>query len=59
MKPMKEEKICTYSFYIRRENEEVPFESMPEEEQKEFRKNFTRELMDAYMKAKGYQRIDA
>ncbi len=56
---MKEEKLCTYSFYIRRENEEVPFESMPEEEQKEFRKNFTRELMDAYMKAKGYQRIDA
>ncbi len=56
---MKEEKLCTYSFHIRRDNEEVPFESMPEEEQKEFRKKFTGDLMDAYMKAKGYKRVDA
>jgi len=54
---MKEPKLCTYSFYIRRDEEEVPFESIPEEEQKEFKKQFTRDFMDSIMRQKGYRRV--
>lgn len=55
---MKEPKLCTFSFYIKRGEEEVPFESIPEEEQKEFKKQFTRDFMDSFMRQKGYRRCE-
>ena len=55
---MKEPKLCTFSFYIKRGEEEVPFESIPEEEQKEFKKQFTRDFMVSFMRQKGYRRCE-
>lgn len=56
---MKEPKLCTYSFVIRKGEEDVPFESLSEEEQMEFRKKFTNDFADTYMKQKGYKRVSA
>lgn len=58
---MKETKICTSSYVIWSEKEEeyVPFESLSEQEQQEFKETFAKDFMDTYMKGKGYKRVSA
>lgn len=51
-------KLCTYSFVIHRNGEDVPFESIPKEEQEAFKDKFTEDFMDIIMRGQGYKRIE-
>jgi hypothetical protein len=55
----KEPKLCTYSFVFRKGDEEVPFESLSEEEQKKISREITYDFSDGIMGAKGYRRVGA
>lgn len=51
-------KLCTYSFLIHRNGEDVLFESIPKEEQEAFKDKFTEDFMDIIMRGQGYRRIE-
>lgn len=53
---MKEPKLCTCSFYIRKEGEYVPAETLPKEERDAFFDKVSEDFLDSYWRQKGYIR---
>lgn len=50
--------LCTYSFLIHRNGKDVPFESIPKEEQEAFKDKFTEDFMDIIMRGQGYRKVE-
>lgn len=53
---MKKPKLCTYSVYIRKGEEDVPAETLPKEEREAFFRKVSEDFLDSFMRQKGYRR---